>query len=292
MRMRDLDGKLALITGAAAGIGRSLALELARRRVHLLLVDIDEPGLLGTAAEARSPGVDVETCVADLCCPDDLARVVQVARARDIDLLVNNAGVAYYGQTHDMSTEQLDRLLGVNLLAPIRLTHELLPTLIEYPCGHVLNVCSVAGLVGVARLSAYNASKFALVGFSEALRAEYGPRGLGVTALCPGLVRTGIFRTAMTGGEKSVPRFPNWIQASPERIARRAVRAVRRNEGLVVPTAAAQLVWGIKRLAPRFFERMQRVRRVKRAPAMPQFARVAISADEVIPPDESLRRAA
>lgn len=289
--MRNLDGKLVLITGAAAGIGRALALELARRRANLLLVDIDDARLAETAAAARGRGVEVVTSVTDLSRAEEVTRLADRVRHDypHLDVLVNNAGVAYYGITHEMSHEQCRRVMAVNLFAPIQLTRELLPLLIERPEAHILNMCSISGLVGSSRLSAYNATKFALVGFSESLRAEYGPRGVGVTALCPGLVRTGIFASAMIGISKQAPRFPRWMTASPERVARGAVRAIRKNQGLVVITAQARFVWRVKRLSPWLLDRIQQFRRVRRRPApsaQPHIERVA-------PPDETpTRRAA
>lgn len=274
--MRTLDGKLALITGAAAGIGRALAVELARAGTHLVLVDIDGRGLIETTMAARSRGGRVEACLADLACEVEVRRVAQLVHKRygKLDILVNNAGVAYYGSTHEMAEDQWRRVLAVNLLAPIQLTHELLPCLFVPPEAHVLNMGSIAGLVGSSRLAAYNATKFAVVGFSESLRAEYGPRGLGVTAFCPGLVRTGIFENAMTAGNKQPPRFPNWLASTPESVARRAVRAIRKNQGLVVTSSVARAIWRLKRLSPWLLDRIQQFRRVRHsaptpAPAMP-----------------------
>jgi len=268
--MRTIRGKSALVTGAAAGIGRAVTLELARAGANLLLVDVEANKLAATAAEARSHAVEVTTLVADLALPSEVSRLVAVVRrAGGLDILVNNAGVAYYGTTHEMSARQWRLLVDVNLLAPLQLTHELLPTLFERSESHVLNMCSIAGLVGVARLSAYNTSKFALIGFSESLRAEYGGRGIGVTALCPGLVQTDMFRNAMTGGDKRVPRFPGWLLLSPERVARRAVRAIRKNEGLVVMSGAARLIWWTQRLLPGFLSGIQQWRRVRRPAVQP-----------------------
>lgn len=264
--MRIIKGKLALITGAAAGIGRALAIELAEQGADLLLVDVDRAGLAETAAVAGRSGARVETRVADLGLEDEVRRVADWVRGEygRLDLLVNNAGVAYYGGTDEMSEPQWRRVLEVNLLAPLQLTHELLPCLLQSPQGHVVNMSSIAGLVAVARLAAYNATKFALVGFSESLRAEYGPRGLGVTAVCPGLVRTGIFETAMTGGGKTTPRFPRWITIPPERVARRVVWAIRKNRGLVVIGGFAHLIWWVKCLFPRILDGVQQFRRVRR----------------------------
>jgi short-subunit dehydrogenase len=272
--MRTLNDKLALITGAASGIGRALSIELAAAGTRLLLVDVDGAGLAETVALAERHGVLVDFHVADLSLPEEVHGVAEWAGKAPggLDILINNAGVAYYGTTHEMTEPQCQRLLAVNLLAPLQLTRELLPALLEQPQAHVLNVCSVAGLVGVTRLALYNTTKFALVGFSDSLRSEYAARGLGITALCPGLVRTRIFETAMTPSERRVPRFPAWLTTSPERVARRAVRAILRNEGLVVVTLPAKFVWWIKRLAPSFLERVQGIRRVSHRPIPPQGA--------------------
>src|SRR5262249_7265241 len=154
----------------------------------------------------------------DLSQPAQVSACVQDALScwGALDILVNNAGVAYYGPTERMTPGQWDWLLQVNLRSPIQLTQELLPTLLHRPEAHILNVCSIAGLVAGRKLAAYPVSKFGLVGFSEALRAEYAHRGLGVTALCPGLVRTGLFQAAVSGQPgKPVKPPPRWLCISP-----------------------------------------------------------------------------
>ena len=264
--MRHLKDKLALVTGAASGIGRALSLELAACGARLLLADIDAAGLAETAAQAQARGADVRTQVVDLA---DREQVLELARSASglpggVDILINNAGIAYYGTTHEMTAGQLDRVLAVNLLAPLTLTHELLPSLLSKTSSHVVNVSSVAGLVGVTRLSAYNATKFALLGFSESLRSEYASRGMGVTTICPGLVRTRIFDVALTPPERRTPRFPRWMTHSAERVARRTVRAIERNHGLVVIGVWPRVAWWLKRLAPSFLVRLQSIRRVRR----------------------------
>jgi len=152
-----------------------------------------------TAIAARACDVEVNACVTDLADSDEVSRLASRVRREfsHLDVLVNNAGVAYYGTTHEMSDDQWQQVLAVNLHAPIQLVRELLPVLFARPEAHILNMCSIAGLVGVSRLAAYNASKFALIGFSESLRAEYGGRGLGVTAICPSLVRTSLAQIAV-----------------------------------------------------------------------------------------------
>lgn len=264
--MRLDNSKTALITGAASGIGRALALELAARGTRLLLADIDAAGLAETAAQARAREADVLTHELDLADREQLLGLARLAKSLPggIDLLINNAGLAYYGPTHEMEAEQLDRVLAVNLRAPLTLARELLPTLLARPSSHVVNVSSVAGLVGVTRLAAYNATKFALLGFSESLRSEYAGRGLGVTAICPGLVRTRIFEVALSSPGRRAPRFPRWMTHSAEQVARRTILAIERNEGLVVIGAWPRVVWWLKRLVPDFFVGLQTIRRTSR----------------------------
>jgi short-subunit dehydrogenase len=259
--MRTICGKKALITGAASGIGKALALGLARQGADLYLLDVDEPKLPGVVTEAKRWGGMVVGIRCDLACPDHIIAATSAIQADwgYIDILVNNAGVAYYGPTDCMTMNQWNSLLAINLLAPIQLTREWLPILLTRPEAHILNVCSIAGLVASGKLVAYHTSKYGLVGFSEALRAEYGARGLGVTALCPGFVRTNIFQTAMSGHpSKPVRMPPRWLCMAPEKVAVRALHAIRRNEGLVVISPMARLLWFLKRLSPPLMARLSR----------------------------------
>jgi short-subunit dehydrogenase len=265
--MKTLAGKTALVTGSASGIGRALALELARQHVDLFLVDLDHERLAEAADEVRQHHPQVTAHVADLTRTEDIQGIVDrlLKRWNGVDILVNNAGVAFHGSTHNMTDEHWDRVMAVNMTAPILLTRKLLPAMLGRNEAHILNVCSIAGLVAAPRTAAYHASKFGLVGFSESLRAEYGPRGLGVTALCPGFVRTEIFRsTVVVSQRKPAPTPPRFLTTTPERVARRAVRAILRGEGVVVITPFANAMWRFKRFAPGLFDRLQQFRRFKR----------------------------
>jgi 3-oxoacyl-[acyl-carrier protein] reductase len=241
-----------VITGAASGIGRALALALAREGADLYLLDIDAGNLATTAREAQASGIAAKTIVCDLTESAAITAAVGTVLAQwgAVNILVNNAGVAYYGATHEMSAAEWERLLALNLLAPIQMTRALLPTLLAQDEAHVLNVCSIFGLVPLRKGAAYQVSKFGLVGLSAALRAEYG-RDLGVTALCPGFVRTPLLTSFATGDpSRKRHEIPRWLCASPERVAAIAMRAIRRNKGLVVITPAARLIWWTARLAP------------------------------------------
>lgn len=251
--MREFEGKSVFLTGAASGIGRSLALRLAAEGCRLFLADIDEAGLNRIAAELRQRSVDVTICVCDLCDPAAITRATTAATTQlgGIDLLINNAGVAYYGQMTRMTQQQWNWVMSVNLLAPIQITHELLPAMLLRPDSHIVNMCSISGLVAGGRLAAYHTSKFGLVGFTESLRAEFGRRGLGVTAVCPGPVRTELYSaTASDSPERSVPSPPRWLSTTPERVAEITVRSIRRNRRQVLITPMAHGLFLLKRFVP------------------------------------------
>ncbi|MAT70737.1 MAG: short-chain dehydrogenase [Planctomycetaceae bacterium] len=274
--MRNLQGKSALVTGAASGIGRAIALRLATERVKLYLLDVDAAGLTRTVDECKRLGVETIGRRCDLTQRPEITYAARYVLDKwgGVDLLVNNAGITYYGRTADMSAEHWDRLLAVNLHAPIHLTRELLPALLDRGDAHVLNVASVCGLVGLGRVTAYTTSKFALVGFSESLRAEYARRGLGVTALCPGFADTNLFSAAPLGTDRQDHKLPpKFLLATPEKIADRAIRGIRRNKPVVVVQPYARALVLTKRFAPwvldglHRFSRKKRVASVEAAPA-------------------------
>jgi len=247
--MRTLHNKSALVTGAASGIGRAIALRLAREGVDLFLLDIDQAGLVDVVAAVKRERVEVIGRRCDAQIARSVAHILD--RWGGVDVLVNNAGITYYGQTAEMSAEHCEKLLAINLHAPIHFTRELLPSLLERPEAHVLNVASFFGLIGTRRLSVYTASKFGLVGFSESLRAEYGRVGLGVTALCPGFVDTNLFATAPLGTDREQPKQPpQWMLTTPEKIATRAIKAIYRNQAQVVMQPYAKLAYFGKRFFP------------------------------------------
>src|SRR5262249_38053217 len=153
------------------------------------------------AAAARRMGVAAATACCDLADPGQVTVAVCTVLREwgELDMLINNAGVAYYGPTELMTAVHWERVLAVNMRAPIQVTWQLSPPLRGGPEAPGPTVCRVAGLVAGGRRAAYHASKFGLVGFSEALRAEYRRSGRGVTALCPGLVSPGLLQTATNG---------------------------------------------------------------------------------------------
>src|SRR6266566_200246 len=251
--MKTIRGRKALVTGAASGIGRAIAIALAREGADLYLLDIDKDKLEATAHQAGCHGTSVVTAVCDLTRPAEISAAVEALLSTwgRLEILVNNAGIAYHGPTHEMTGEQWDRLIAVNLMAPIQLVRELLATLSRADEAHILNVCSMLGLVTIRRTTAYQTSKFGMVGFTAALRSEYSRGGFGVTALCPGFVRTPMVETFMSSRRNDKrAKLPAWACTSAERVADKAIAAIRRNRGLVLVTPMARLLWWLARISP------------------------------------------
>lgn len=251
--MQHFEGKTAFLTGAASGIGRAIAMELARLRCNLYLVDVDAAALEKVREQASACGITARSGICDLADPRQVDAAVTdcLQQFAVVDLLINNAGVAYYGPTHLMTAQQWDWLMSINLSAPIQLTRLLLPHLLARPEAHIVNMCSIAGLVAGGRSVAYQTSKYGLVGFTEAIRAEYGRTGLGVSAICPGPVRTNLYKAAATGRDgTTAPCPPAVFCTTPERVAARTIQAIRRNHRQVLISPMAHLLFQMKRFVP------------------------------------------
>ena len=200
--MKDFNGKVAAITGAASGIGRALALELAGRGAELALSDIDVDGLAETQAQVakRAPSAKVTTTRLDVADRDAVfAWAGQVvADHGKVNVIVNNAGVALGATVEQMKITDFEWLMGINFWGVVHGTQAFLPHLKATGDGHVVNVSSVFGLIGIPSQSAYNAAKFGVRGFTEALRMELDIAGEGVSATCvhPGGIKTNIAKNA------------------------------------------------------------------------------------------------
>ncbi len=265
--MKSFENKNVFLTGAASGIGRELARQLAALGCDLYLVDVDQAGLAKVAEEVALHGRRILTRVCDL---SDSSQITQALADFDqrcdvIDILINNAGVAYYGPTDAMSQQQWNWLMNINLLAPIQITNHFLPQLLERPDAHIANMCSISGIVAGGRFAAYHTSKFGLIGFTEAIRAEYARKGVGVSAICPGPVRTNLYEAAASGraGNK-VPTPPDWLCASAERVASLTIKAIRRNKRQIIITPLAHGLFQMKRFVPGLIDFANRFSRKKK----------------------------
>lgn len=186
------DGCRTLLTGAGSGIGRCLALALAARGARLVLVGRDAARLDHVAGEISQRGGTATPLPFDLAVPDGHERLVAdaVACLGGLDLLINNAGVSSFGEFVTETPAGLRHLVNTNLTAPLLLTHAVLPVMLQAGSGRIVNIGSILGSIGLPHFTAYSASKFALRGFSEALRRELADTSIGVTYIAPRTTRT------------------------------------------------------------------------------------------------------
>ncbi|WP_059011944.1 SDR family NAD(P)-dependent oxidoreductase [Streptomyces specialis] len=254
-------GGTAVLTGAASGIGEHMAHGLAARGSDLVLIDRDAERLDAVAAAIRAarPGRQIDTMVADLAdtpALDALAARVTEAHPR-ITLLVNNAGVALGGQFDQVSAEDFDWLMDINFRAPVALTRLLLPRLTESPGSHIVNMSSVFGLIAPPGQCAYSASKFALRGFSEVLRHELYDRGVGVTTVHPGGIRTRIAENARvsaavseTEARQAQEAGAKFLTYPADKAAERILDAVEKRKGRILIAPSAVFLDTLARLFP------------------------------------------
>ncbi|HEX8291019.1 MAG TPA: SDR family NAD(P)-dependent oxidoreductase [Pyrinomonadaceae bacterium] len=255
-RMR-LEGRTAVITGAGGGIGRAIALSLARRGCHLALADIDEAGLAGTADLIRDVRLSLHPLdVADRAAVADLPERV-AAEHPGVDLLFNNAGVALGGTFEQVSEEDFEWLFEINFWGVVRMTRAFLPALRASGDARVVNLSSVYGLVAPPGQAAYSASKFAVRGFSEALRHELEGTGVGVTVVHPGGVATSISEKARVPAgvspeevERRREKFRKLLRLPPEVAGETIVRGVERRKSRVLVGSDARAVSAIARIMP------------------------------------------
>jgi NAD(P)-dependent dehydrogenase (short-subunit alcohol dehydrogenase family) len=184
------DSRVAVVTGAARGIGREVALELAARGYAVAANDLEEP--TGTVSEVERLGAEALVVVADVSDEEAVRRMAEKIRERfgRVDALVNNAGLMFIASAEDTDLADWRRVVGVNLTGPFVTSREFGRMMLERGAGSIVNVSSVAGLLGIGNRAAYNASKHGLVGLTRTLAAEWGGRGVRVNAVCPGWVKT------------------------------------------------------------------------------------------------------
>jgi short-subunit dehydrogenase len=214
-----LAGRTALVTGASSGIGLATSLLLAARGARVLATGRDTGALADVAGRTDGPWL-----AADLAERSEVDRLAAWAGEVGVDLLVNNAGFGWAGPFASIEPLDAERLIAVNLTAPILLTRALLPGMLDRGVGHVVNVVSIAGHVGVGGEAVYSATKGGLITFTEALRYELAGSGVGAGLVAPGVVRTPFFERE---GLPYTRRFPRPIP--PEAVARAVIRVVERN---------------------------------------------------------------
>jgi short-subunit dehydrogenase len=263
--MKDFTGKVAAITGAGSGIGRALSVELAARDCHIALSDVDEAGMAETVTMAEQVGsVKISTRVVDVADRDAVeAWAQEVAEEHgQVNLIFNNAGVALGANVGAMSYDNFQWLMDINFWGVVHGTLAFLPLLKESGNGHVVNISSVFGLMGIPSQSAYNAAKFGVRGFTEAMRTELDIEQCGVSAttIHPGGIRTNIARNARleaddngepVDAEQAALDFEKFARTSPEKAAKLILGAVQKNKRRALIGPDAHLFDFAARFSPR-----------------------------------------
>src|SRR6266849_5078533 len=244
MPLRD---KTVIVTGASSGIGRAAALEFARLGVNLVIAARRAEELNAVAEQCRSFGVRCTPVVADVTSRADCERIV--AAAPDADVLVNNAGFAIFDAIEDARPDDLEAMMQTNYLGAVWCTQAVLPRMLARRAGTIVNVSSIAGIMGYARMGGYCATKFAMIGFSEALRDEVLGRGVRVALVCPGTVETEFFVKAERGKMPGASRLI--LAVKPEHVARAIVRAAEDGKYRRILPPFAALYMRLKELFPR-----------------------------------------
>ena len=267
--MKSFSGRVAAVTGAGSGIGRALALDLARRGCNLALSDVDEGGLEATAEVARRGGIKVSAARVDVA--DREAVYSWADRAADehgkVNLVFNNAGVALGSSLEGGGYEDFEWLFRINFWGVVYGTKAFLPHLTASGEGHVVNISSVFALISVPGQGAYNASKTAVRAFTEALRMELEMSGAPVsaTSVHPGGIKTNIARSARShdslrslgvNPNRSQENFEKLFVTSPEKAARTILDAVRKDKRRVLVGRDAYVIDGLARLLPGAYQRV------------------------------------
>ncbi|MCO1722282.1 SDR family NAD(P)-dependent oxidoreductase [Pseudomonas aeruginosa] len=293
--MKSCENKVAAITGAGSGIGRALAVELGRQGCHLALADVNAAALEETRQLLASSGVRVSTAVVDVADREQVQAWADKAASEHgrVNLIFNNAGVAHAGTVEGSDYSEYEWIMNINFWGVVNGTKAFLPHLKASGNGHVVNVSSVFGLFAQPGMSAYNATKYAVRGFTESLRQELDMEDSGVSASCvhPGGIKTNIAKTArmnesmakVTGQapDKAREQFNDQLlRTTPEKAAQVILRGVQRDSRRILIGTDAHAIDVMLRLAPVLYQRlvtasMRLAARFAPRPKSPQGAREA-----------------
>jgi short-subunit dehydrogenase len=261
--MTAIQGSAAAVTGAASGIGRALALELAARGCDLALADRDEAGLQAVAAEISKAGQrKVSVHRVDVGSPEQILEFAAAATAAHpkLNILINNAGVALLGQFDEIEQAQMEWLVNINFWGVVHATRAFLPHLARQQASHVVNVSSIFGIIAPPGQTAYCAAKFAVRGFSESLRHELSMANSPVrlSVVHPGGVLTNIVRNSRTGvgitdnarRAQSIERFDAIAKTTPPAAAQRIILGIEKNQPRILIGGDARFMDLLQRFRP------------------------------------------
>jgi short-subunit dehydrogenase len=257
---RSITGSRILITGASQGIGKALAEEASRRGALVLAAARSDALLRELADKVRAEGFAIETVHADVTNPADRQHMVEAALQHfgGVDILVNNAGIGATGHFAEASAERLRRIMEVNFFGTTETTRVFLPILKKGNKPAIVNISSIAGKRAIPARSEYSASKFAVQGFSDALRAELAKDGVDVLVVCPGLTQTNFSQNMIE--QKAKMQLDHMRGMTSEQVARYTLRAIERGADETVLSFQARFIAFVARFFPRLADRIARRR--------------------------------
>ena len=256
MSKREIQGSRAIVTGASSGIGREIALELAREGAELVVL-ARRRGRLGELAEQiTADGGRVETLAGDVTDPEIRQEAMEMALSSygGLDILVNNAGIGALGLFEHAEADRVRRIMEVNFFALVEMTRSALPLLKQGTNPIIVNVGSVLGYRGVPHSSEYCASKFAVRGFSESIRAELAKHKIDVLVVNPGTTETEFFDNVIQ--RTGEPSWPEHAPVTAVVVARKTVKAIRRGRREIIPSKLGKLLCWMNRLCPGLVDRL------------------------------------
>jgi NAD(P)-dependent dehydrogenase (short-subunit alcohol dehydrogenase family) len=253
---------VAIVTGGASGIGRALCEELAHRGAHPIIADIDAEGAQAVAAAISRHGGKADFAHLDVTCVEEVQRLVENTAERHgrLDFMFNNAGIGVGGEVRDLRHEHWQRAIDINLWGVVYGTTAAYAAMLRHGSGHIVNIASVAGLIGEPGLAPYSVTKSAVVALSTALRLEAEALGIRVSVVCPGFVQTAIFDSAIgvaIDKEEFLKRLPFRLLPASE-AARAILRGLERNQGIIVFPFYARLLWWLTRIHPGLLSPLRR----------------------------------
>jgi NAD(P)-dependent dehydrogenase (short-subunit alcohol dehydrogenase family) len=257
--VRDFAGKTVIVTGAAGGLGRALALRFAAAGANVAALDRDARALAAVVDDITATGRRAIALPCDVTQAADCANAIAAVRRMfgGIDVVVNNAGITHRSALAGTDPAVIRRVMDVNFFGALHITHAALQDLLARR-GMVIVISSVAGFAPLVARTGYAASKHALHGFFDSLRSEVEPAGVKVLLVCPSFIATGIEKNALAG-DGSPARHPQAIvgrRATPEATAEKIFRAAGREQRLLLPDRVSLASWWVSRLAPRLYERL------------------------------------
>jgi len=253
--MGHFTSKVAIVTGAASGIGKALGEALAHSGATAILADINAYMLENVVESITRDGHTAEAVPLDVSNYEDVKKLVDdtVSKHGRLDFIFNNAGIAVGGEVRDCSIDDWRDVLDINLRGVVHGVACAYPLMVQQGFGHIVNTASIEGLVPFPATVSYAASKFGVVGLSTSLRIEGRDLGVKVSVVCPGYIKTAIFKNSKMikiDREKMLAELPERLGITPSECAKVVLNGVERNKAIIVVTGMAKVLWMLQRISP------------------------------------------